>query len=388
MDGGVLSGERRHRVAVLINDMDAAGGIQRVAANLVRDLRPWYDTVLLSVEPLQKNAVFHEPGLAFASLDRPRRFWGWGGRLLHMASVAPPLRRWVQREGVDTVLAIWYDWSSVAAVALPRRVKRVGCEHISFDEATPNMVRVRALTYRYLNCAVALTDEDLPRLQRICPDARTIPNYIRNVSPAAYGEREKILLTVGHLHGRKGIDRLLWGLKPALLANPDWKLVVVGGGEKGHVDWGYLDYVSVLIQLLQLEGRVEFHPATRRIDEWYRRASLYVMGSRREGLPMVLIEAKAHGLPIIAFDCPTGPREIIRDGVDGHLIDNDSEAFGEAAGRLMGDATLRQQMSLAAQDDVARRFSADTVLAQWRALIDGLHGETPASMRPLAAETV
>ena len=133
----------------------------------------------------------------------------------------------------------------------------------------------------------------------------------------------------------------------------------------------------MLLKLLQLEGRVEFHPATSRIDDWYRRASIYVMGSRREGLPMVLIEAKAHGLPVIAFDCPTGPKEIVREGVDGFLIGRDSEAFGQAASSLMTDTALHQRMSEAALTDCRQRFSADAVLAQWCDLIEALHGDAP-----------
>ncbi len=368
---------RRHRVAVLINDMNAAGGIQRVAANLVRDLRPQFDTVLLSVERL-KAPVFYDARLDFQSLNRKQRWGGRYGRFLHFFQTGFALRRWARRERVDTVLAMWYDWASVAALALPREVKTVGCEHISFDEATKKMHRIRAFCYPRLNCVVSLTREDLPLLARISREARTIPNYVRDVQPSAFASREKILLTVGHLDSRKGVDRLLWALKQPLLANPDWRLVVIGGGEKGYADWGYLDWVSVLLKLLQLEGRVEFYPATRRIDDWYRRASIYVMGSRREGLPMVLIEAKAHGLPVVSFDCPTGPKEIVREGIDGFLIDNDSEDFGAAVGRLMTDAELRRRMGEAAAADCRQRFSADSVLAQWRALIGELHAEAAA----------
>jgi glycosyltransferase involved in cell wall biosynthesis len=200
-----------------------------------------------------------------------------------------------------------------------------------------------------------------------------IPNYVDAVHPAAAEGREKILLSIGHLDARKGFDRLLWALKHALLDHPGWKLVIVGGGEKGHIDWGYLDYLSTLIQLLGLEGRVEFHPATDRIDEWYRRASIYVLGSRREGLPMVLIEAKAHGLPVVSFDCPTGPKEIVRNDIDGYLIPNDSMEFGRAASRLMADAALRSRMGLAAVEDARHRFSPEFVLPKWCELIESLH---------------
>ncbi len=362
----------KRRVAVFINDMNYAGGIQRVAANLVRDLRPHYETMLLSVEPLKKP-VFYEPGLDFRSLNYRRSAYTRTTKALEFARAGLRLRRFVAQHRIDTVLAIWYDWASVAALVLPSSVKKIGCEHISYCEASRNMARMRSQSYRFLDAVVSLTAADLPLLARISRSACVIPNHVGAVEPRPVEQREKILLTVGHLDSRKGIDRLLWGVKQALLEHPDWRLVVVGGGEKGHVDWGYMDYVSVLLHVLGLGDRVEFHAATRRIDRWYQRAAVYVMASRREGLPMVLLEAKAYGLPIVSFDCPTGPAEIVRSGVDGFLIKDDSEEFAEAASALMGDVDLRRRMSRAALADFRERFSTESVIAKWCDLIEAVH---------------
>ncbi len=365
------SGERR-RIAVLINDMNSAGGIQRVAANLVRDLSPRYDTMLLSVEPLV-SPVFYEPGLDFRSLGYRRNPQSRIALVRELVAVGRKLRRFVMEHRIDTVLGTWYDWSSVMAFALPRSVRRIGCEHISYFEARLKWRWIRAKSYPHLDAVVVLTKADMPLLSQISRTTHLIPNYMHPIALSPLEGREKILLTVGHLEYRKGIDRLLWALKQPLLENPDWKLVIVGGGEKGHVDWGYLDYVAVLLQVLQLEGRVEFHPTTKRIDDWYRRAAIYVLGSRREGLPMVLIEAKAHGLPIVAFDCPTGPAEIIHHGVDGFLINADTEEFSAAAAALMTDTALRYRLGMAAVEDFRRRFSSESVLPKWFDLIDELH---------------
>jgi len=370
-----LAGEpsEKRRVAVLINDMNAAGGIQRVAANLVRDLQPWYRTTLVAVEPFRTTPVFHEPGLDFCSLDLPRNPLSRSALLRELLKGGRKFRRFVKERQIDTVLAIWFDWSSVAAFALPRSVKTIGCEHISYWQATRKWRWIRTLSYRHLDAVVSLTEEDRPLFAKISRTTSVIPNYVDAVQPAAAEGREKILLSIGHLDARKGFDRLLWALKQALLDHPGWKLVIVGGGEKGHIDWGYLDYLSTLIQLLGLQGRVEFHPATDRIDEWYRRASIYVLGSRREGLPMVLIEAKAHGLPVVSFDCPTGPKEIVRNDIDGYLLQNDSIEFGRAASKLMADAELRCRMGVAAVEDARHRFAPAFVLPKWRELIESLH---------------
>ncbi|WP_407166063.1 glycosyltransferase [Bradyrhizobium sp. ORS 111] len=362
----------RRRVAVLINDMNAAGGIQRVASKLVRDLGERYQTTLLSVEPLA-SPIFYEEGLDFQSLELRRNSVSHGRLIADLVAMGRRLRRRVRELRIDTVLALWYDMATVAAFALPSSVKRVGCEHISYSQATPSWRFIRSVSYPRLDAIVGLTREDLPLLAKIAKHAEVIPNYIDATPVLNAQDRQKILLTVGHLDARKGVDRLLWALKQTLIDHPDWKLVVVGGGEKGYVDWGYLDYVATLIKLLQLEGRVEFHPATNRIEDWYRRASVYVLGSRMEGLPMVLIEAKAYGLPIVSFDCPTGPKEIVRDGIDGYLIRNDSFAFGEAVAALIKDANLRGRMSDAALEDVRQRFSSSVVLNRWHELIEGLH---------------
>jgi len=359
-------------VAIFLSDMTFAGGIQRVAAGLTRDFQPWYDTVLLTVEPL-KSPAFYEAGLDFRSLNFLRNASSRLRVLYGLFVAGRRLRRFVLQNKIDTVVAIWYDWASVAALLLPRSVKKIGWEHISYSEPTETWQKIRSRTYRYLDAVVSLTETDLPAFEKIASKVQCIPNYVPAIEPDPADARENILLTVGHLISRKGIDRLLLALKQPLLDNPTWKLVVVGGGEKGRADSGYLDSVMTLIQTLQLQGRVEFHSATERIDDWYSRASIYVMGSRMEGLPMVLIEAKAHGLPAVAFDCPTGPREIIRTGVDGFLVDNDSDEFGRSVAKLMNDAGLRRRMGTAAAKDVEERFSPQPILAKWVNLIESLH---------------
>jgi amylovoran biosynthesis glycosyltransferase AmsD len=370
--GDHLAPTKSRRIAVLINDMNSAGGIQRMAANLARDLQGRYDVMLLTVEPLDAPTLY-EPSSVFRSLDYRRNVRSRVSLLSDLFAVGLRLRQFVRKEKIDTVLAVWYDWASVAAFALPRSVKTVGWEHISYGEATRTWGWIRARAYPRLDAVVSVSAEDCQPLGRLNRNVRQIPNYVLDVDRTPNPGREKILLTVGHLVPRKGVDRLLWALKQPLMDNPDWKLVVVGGGEKGHVDSGYLDLISTLVQLLQLQGRVEFHPARSDIDEWYRRASIYVMGSRREGLPMVLIEAKAHGLPIVSFDCPTGPKEIIRNGVDGALVADDSIEFGKAAGALMQDAELRRRMGAAAIEDVKERFLIGSVTPQWIDLIESLH---------------
>jgi glycosyltransferase involved in cell wall biosynthesis len=90
---------------------------------------------------------------------------------------------------------------------------------------------------------------------------------------------------------------------------------------------------------------------------------------------MVLLEAKSHGLPIVSYACPTGPREIVREGVDGFLIEDDAAAFGAAVQKLIENGALREQMGEAARQDVDLRFGEKRACTLWRDLIEEIRQE-------------
>lgn len=363
------SPKRKHRIALVLNDMNATGGIQRVAANLARDLHDDFDTVIVTVFSLE-NVVFDEPNIVIKSLNLPYIPGKFYPRFREAFRIGRSLRRLILDEGIDTVICFWWHWAIIAAIALPRSVKTIGYEHIAFSGAGRFWGRLRRLVYPYLDAVVSLAEEDRAKFASISRLARVIPNYVPLPDADPTRSREKILLAVGHVVHRKGIDRLLWALKETLHANPDWKLAIVGG--EGHLEYWYFSYLHALTGLLHLSDRVEVFPATTRIEEWYQRASIMLMGSRLEGFPMVLLEAKSHGLPVVSFDCPTGPKEIVQHETDGFLA-NDRDEFAAAVQLLMVDPDMRERMGKAAVEDVRSRFSVERARARWCDLIQTIH---------------
>ena len=117
-----------------------------------------------------------------------------------------------------------------------------------------------------------------------------------------------------------------------------------------------------------LGGRVHLAGRAGNVGQWYAAADLYVMSSRFEGFPNTLVEAMAHGLPAVSFDCDTGPRDIIRHGIDGLLVPVENEAALEMALRqLMANDALRSQLGVKAQE-VRQRFSMELVAKRWEKL--------------------
>ena len=220
---------------------------------------------------------------------------------------------------------------------------------------------------RQFDRLVVLTEEDKTYCSH-CPTTSVIPNPITTPSLEVSPLSDKVILAVGRLDNQKNFPELIdiW----ALIAKdyPDWKLRIVGEG--------YTD-VRILKKVKEhgLEEQFELCPFTKEIQKHYLSASIYVMTSAFEGLPLVLVEAESMGLPLVSYTCPCGPRDIIRDGQDGFLVEpGDKETFAARLRQLIEDEELRRRMGQAAKVN-SQRFSLDNVMKQWVDLFAELMAE-------------
>ena len=175
---------------------------------------------------------------------------------------------------------------------------------------------------------------------------RVIPNPRTFSLPEPASLQSYTVLAVGRYTYQKGFDLLLEAWK--MIDTEGWSLRIAGSGDS----------------LGDLPANVITGPAQDIIEE-YRNAAFLVMSSRYEGLPMVLLEAQAAGLPVVAFTCKCGPRDVITDGEDGILVP-ESDIKGLAAGikRLMDDEGLRQRMGEAAFRN-SGRYDKERIMSLW-----------------------
>ncbi|MEV4008328.1 glycosyltransferase [Actinomadura sp. NPDC049753] len=184
----------------------------------------------------------------------------------------------------------------------------------------------------------------------------------------------KVVVAAGRLVHAKGFDVLLRAFAPIAAEHPDWTLRVFGGGPRR-------DRLRALIDDLGLGGRAELRPRTRDLHAEMERAAVYALSSRREGMPMVVIEAMGMGLAVVAFDCPTGPAEMIVHGRDGLLVPaGDAGALTAALREVIADSGLRDRLGEAALRS-ARAHHLDRIGPRWSRLIRELVPAAPPPQR-------
>ncbi len=191
-----------------------------------------------------------------------------------------------------------------------------------------------------------------------------IPNPV--TLPAGAGGTDALggfkVVAIGRLGYEKGFDLLLRAFEKCVAEHPDWSLVILGEGpERGRL--------TELATKLGIEDRVRMPGLVREPAAILRDASMFVLSSRYEGFPNALLEAMACGVPPVSFDCPSGPIEIVRDGVDGILVPpEDVDALSAAMKRLMSDESERRRLALRAPE-VLQRFGVEKVMKAWEAVI-------------------
>lgn len=213
---------------------------------------------------------------------------------------------------------------------------------------------------------VVLTNEDRGYWGKL-PNICVIPNAAMFVADRYSDVSNKRVIAVGRLDYQKGFDRLIqaWEIVYKSGKYNDWRLDIFGQGE-------WKEMLQGMIDERELNGSAFINKPTKNIGKEYAESAMLVMSSNYEGFPMVMIEAMACGLPVVAFDFKCGPKDIISDGENGLIIRNgDIKALAEGMMRLMEDTENRKRMSLNARK-IVDTYSEKAVMDKWIGLFNNL----------------
>ena len=227
--------------------------------------------------------------------------------------------------------------------------------------------RIKAMFYYHsmakADHIVALTQKDAEAWKRINPATSTITNIVHlNMSQSYSDCLNKRIIFVGRVDSQKGYCYLspIWSLVSQ--RHPDWRLDIYGEGVEKEENRHYFPEC----------GNVFLHGRSSEILEKYKESSILILTSVYEPFGLVMPEAMSCGVPVVAFDCPYGPSEIVTEGGDGFLIKCwDVKAFADKVCMLIENEEMRKRMGRAAIVS-ARRYKKEMIIPLWRSLFDSL----------------
>lgn len=384
------------KIIIFINSL-AGGGAERVAATLANYwARQHWDVVVVTLANRSEDFYVLDAGVKRVEMDLSGNSANFFQGALENLRRVLSLRRIIKQHRPDAILSMMSTPNVLLAAASLglSDVCTIGSERCYPPHFPLGKMwhALRKLMYGRLHAVVGLTQECATwiRVNTSAQYVPVIPNPIvwpmpksaRGIDPNKHcAAGRKILLAVGRLSPEKGFELLVKVF--AMLADkyPDWDLVILGEGPDRQLLQNRIDEFN-------LTSRVLMPGIAGNVGEWYARADLFVMSSSYEGFPNALAEALAHGLPAISFDCDTGPRDIIRQGIDGLLVPLGNAAeLKMALDRFMGDSAARAAFAARA-GDAKERFSIHKIAQMWEQLFIELRDaqREPTKARPRATQ--
>lgn len=221
---------------------------------------------------------------------------------------------------------------------------------------------------KHASAFITLTKKDALEWQKI-RECQVIPNFIPSISENRnkHNEIYKRVIVFGRLEIPKGYDILLNSWSIVNSTHPHWILDIYGdGGEKNNL--------IALKEHLKLNSSVHINGILSDINTELQKSDIFVLSSRYEGFALTLTEAMSNGIPCIAFDCPYGPSDIIKDGIDGILVENgNTKALAEKICYLIENDVKRKEMGNQAYQNV-QRYLPEKIMNLWDTLFKNLEG--------------
>ncbi|MZG54236.1 MAG: glycosyltransferase family 4 protein [Nitrospinae bacterium] len=376
LDEHVLSGRKwgensQPRLTLVIYKM-SGGGAQRVLSIIANHFaeKGWAITLMTFDDGSQPSFYKLHPSIQCVPLSISRQQPNALSTLL-MYLLRPIILRSAIRKNKPDVVISFIDLANiltlVATVGLSIPVIISERVNPAFHSIGCFWSVLRKMVYRWAACLVVQTRDVLPFFSTaIQKKINVIPNPVllpaRNEQNLDKDGSKKILLAMGRLVDQKGFDLLIKAFAKLKSKFPEWQINIWGEGEKKT-------YLENLCKELSLQKKVIFKGMNQDNYTVMKQADIFVLSSRYEGFPNVLAEAMACGLPVISFDCPSGPSEMIVDGKNGLLISKiNDEELAKGIQRLMMDESLAKQLGKEAKK-VTDTFSMKKIMNLWEKVI-------------------
>lgn len=340
-------------ILFLEGDMSRAGGTEKMTVWLANELSKKFNVHIISLH-FSKDKVF------FPLLNSVNHTILKNGNMLNQIF---QIHHYIKQHKIDRVINVDTGMGIFGVLAaLFTKARVITWEHSNFHNNWNSRIfpYLRKFAAKFSNKMVVLSEKDKQNyLLNIhhCKDVTVIPNPMSEYG-GAYDINCKTILSAGLLCEIKRFDRIIPIAKEVFAKHPDWSWIICGDGDERA-------NLEKLISENNLNGKVILAGTVTNIAKFYKNSAMFVLTSQTEGLPMVLLEAKAHKLPIVSFDIQTGPSDIIRDNQNGFLVEPyNIEEMAEKINLLIENEDLRIQFSNNTILDI-EKFSQERIIEQW-----------------------
>lgn len=336
----------KKRILIYYKSLDRHGGIERVICNIACRLSSYYDITILTKDSVNKKFELNDSiNIVTLSVlkesDKNRS-------IKNIIKSSWHLRKFLKHKSYDYIYTATIIETLEIAIANIKLLKiTVASEHGSFFAYNKVYIWLRKILYRKIYRVIVPSTMDTEIYKEMGFPAVYMKPFINTSKVLEKMEKDKIVLNVGRLIEDKQQIILLNIWKTVVKeVDIDWKLYIVGSGSLE-------DSLRQTIKDLNLQKSVTLISATNEINTYYEKTSVFAFTSKMEGFGMVLIEAMSFSIPCLSFDCPSGPKDIIKNGYNGYLLSCfDDNKYAEMLIKIIKDEELRIAMSINAQDTI------------------------------------
>lgn len=359
------------RICFVNYDMTVTGGVEQVTTSLANAFCNDYEVYIF--------AIFGKDGKVPYEWDERIHYHAelkWDCRIRkRIQKCFKPFKKYIKENQIDLVFLMEnHPALTVSPVRFFTKAKYVFCDHGALinEQEKKDITAFRFWASLISHKTVTLTEQNRQDyIRRFHMNPKKVQSIYNWIAPEVlecrgeYDHTSKKIITVGRFSEEKGYDMLVEVAKRVLTVHPDWEWHLYGTGDT-------LEEIRESIEKNHLTSQVIFKGNVKQIYRQFGDYAFLVLPSYREGLPLVLLEAKACGLPMISFDVMTGPREIIENGKDGYLIEPyNLDKMAQRIEELMLDDEKRVAFSEYTKEGI-QRFEKEQIYRQWQELIEEL----------------
>ena len=362
----------KKNICFFCGDICQSGGTERVTSIIASELvkTKKYNIFILSLTKSNPNLFFQvDDGVVVSFLKRNKKL-----KKLNYFFDIINIRKFLNQNKIDVIIDvdIVLDLYTIPAI-IGLSTKLISWENFNLTYSLSSFRRKLGLklTTKFSDKIVTLTKTDMRsyiyRYNNIKNKIDYISNPITINQDTSYNVASKQIITVGKFLPIKGYDLLVDVASNVLTKNPEWKWIILGDGPE-------FNNIKKLLSERDLTNKVLLKGTVKNPDFYYSQSSIFVLTSKNEGFGLVLLEAKIHKLPIVCFDIKTGVSELVKDNINGYVIERyNTKLMAQKINDLIVDLSKRKKFSNFSSLQM-ENYKLVNILVKWEKVIDELTG--------------